>query len=320
MQPMQMLLSLSRLIVLAVLSCIFIISWNVSNKDSLTAQALSFEAKSIFTPSNSIWTSISRDFGIDHKVQSARVKSEIRKLVADQGRLYKILKAAGPYIYYIHTQTKEYGLPAELALIPVIESEFNPNDHSNKGALGLWQLMFRTATELGVRVRSGYDGRRNIVDSTKAALTYFNDLGNSFHGDWYLAIAAYNCGPHKVTSVQRRSGAHSFWNLSSLPRDTKYYVPRLLAIAAIVKHPEKYGVKLPPIKNEPYFTELKTNKSVNLNQLAKTSGVSLKTLKLLNPDYRGTTLPKKGAYSVLIPIKQESAIKATLKNAIINKA
>lgn len=315
---MQTILSISRLFVLLVLSCIFIISWNVSNQESIAAQALSYEADTIFKPANSIWKSMSHDFVLDHKVQSDRVKTEIRKLVADQKRLYSILKAAGPYIYYIHKQTQKYGLPGELALIPVIESEFNPNDHSNKGALGLWQLMLQTASELGVKVKSGYDGRRNVIDSTNAALTYFNDLGNSFHGDWYLAIAAYNCGPYKVTRAQRQVGSHSFWNLP-LPRDTKYYVPRLLAIAAIVKQPEKYGVKLPPIKNEPYFTEVKLKKSVKLDQIAKTSGVNIKTLKSLNPDYRSGAVPsKKGSYTVLVPVEKAGHVKAQLGKNVLS--
>src|SRR5262249_6307926 len=148
--------------------------------------------------------------------------------------------------------TRARDLPAELALIPVIESEYNPNDRSNKGATGLWQLMRQTAHELGVVVQGGYDGRRNVLASTKAALAYFKDLGDLFNGNWYLAIAAYNCGQGRVQSAIRRTGSESFWNLP-LPRDTKYYVPRLLAVAEIVKHPAKYGITLPQVQNKPYF-------------------------------------------------------------------
>jgi hypothetical protein len=250
---------------------------------------------------DSIWNNIRNDFKIDHKAQMVQVKKEIHKLLADQDKLYSILKAASPYIYFIHQQTQQRGLPAELALIPVIESEFNPNDHSNKGATGLWQLMPGTAHELGIKVRSQYDGRRNVVVSTAAALAYFKDLGVAFNGNWYLAIAAYNCGQVKIDSAVRRAGSHSFWNLA-IPKETKLYLPKLLAVAEIVKNPKKYGVTLPPISNQPYFTQLKVNKPVSLNHVAKTSGIAIETLRALNPDYAHEVLPtKKGKYILLVP-------------------
>jgi membrane-bound lytic murein transglycosylase D len=251
-------------------------------------------------PVGTIWNDIRQDFKIDHNVQQAQVKKEIHKLLADQDKLYSILKAAGPYIYFIHQQTQQRGLPSELALIPVIESEFNPNDHSSKGATGLWQLMPGTAHELGVKVRSQYDGRRNVVVSTAAALAYLKDLGAAFDGNWYLAIAAYNCGQVKIDSAIRRAGSRSFWNLS-VPKETKLYLPKLLAVAEIVKNPAKYGVTLPPIANEPYFTQLKVNKAVSLSRVAKTSGVPIETLKVLNPDYIHEVLPTKKGYILLVP-------------------
>jgi membrane-bound lytic murein transglycosylase D len=252
-------------------------------------------------PVNSIWNMISSEFQLDHKAQSARVKAEIRKLLSDQDNLYQMLKSAAPYIYYIHQQIKARGLPAELTLIPFVESEFNPYDRSKKGATGLWQLMSGTAHELGVKIKAGYDGRRNVIASTKAALAYFKDLGVFFNGNWYLAIAAYNCGQGKIQSAMRHSGSKSYWDLS-LPLETKLYVPKLLAIAAIIKNPEKYGVSLPKINNKPYFTELKTPKSVNLIQVAKSSGINMETLKKLNPDYNKQQTVKK-ENTLLVPIE-----------------
>ena len=265
----------------------------------------------------SVWNELSDEFKLDHKADSARVQAEIRKLLADPNQLYNILKAAEPYIYFIHKQTKERGLPAELALIPVIESEFNPNDHSNKGATGLWQLMPATAQELGIKIKSHYDGRRNVVASTHAALAYFNDLGNYFNGNWYLAIAAYNCGQVKVQHAERRSGSHSYWNLP-LPQETKYYVPKLLAVAEIIKNPKKYGVELPSVNNTPYFTEMKLKKSVDLDHMAKTSGISVDTMHALNPDFNhGMVSVKGGSYSVLVPIDKASQIERNLGTNVV---
>lgn len=250
-------------------------------------------------PASTIWSNIANNLTLDHKVQTSQVNREIKRLTADKNEFNRILKAAGPYIYFIYKQTQERGLPAELALIPFVESQFNPYDRSNKGAIGLWQLMPATARELGVKIKSGYDGRQNVIASTKAALLYFRDLSKNFKGDWLLAIAAYNCGQVKVESAIRRAGHRNFWTLS-LPRDTQYYVPRLLAVAEIIKNPQKYGIKLPAILNTPYFKEIKMEKSLNLSQLAKSLGVNVKILQSLNPDYKKGLVPK--AYSLLVPI------------------
>lgn len=316
---MQFIIDRSKYLILAVLSCSLFIALNAGNPDfsGLGIPYITHESKETKT-SGSFWKSLSNDLNLDHKAQSSQVKAEIRKLLADQDKLYQILQSAGPYIYFIHKQTQARGLPAELALIPVIESEFNPNDHSKKGATGLWQLMPQTAHELGIKIKSGYDGRRNVVASTKAALAYFNDLGNSFKGNWYLAIAAYNCGQVKVQSVEKRTGSNSFWGLP-LPKETKYYVPKLLAVAAIVKDPKKYGVELPHIDNQPYFTEVKTKKAVSLTHVAESSGISLATLKTLNPDYNhGKVVPKQGAYTLLVPVNKVLEVRANLADNVLN--
>lgn len=260
-------------------------------------------------PVDSIWNTIGRELNLDHQVGKAQVQAEIRKVLAERDKLYSILQAASPYIYFIHQQTQARGLPAELTLIPVIESEFNPNDHSKKGAIGLWQLMRGTAHELGVKMHSGYDGRRDVVASTKAALAYFKDLGNGFKGNWYLAIAAYNCGQGMVSSAVKHSGSNVFWNLH-LPKETRIYVPKLLAIAEIVKNPEKYNVQLPPVTNQPYFTEVKVSKPVNLASVAQKTGINVETLHTLNPDYKHSpTIPKKNGYTLLVPVNEESRLR-----------
>lgn len=270
-------------------------------------------ADSITSIPKSVWSTMSEKFKLDHKTDSSRVRAEIHHIQKNQDEFYHSLEAAAPYIYYIYKQTQTRDLPAELALIPVIESEFNPNNRTGN-ALGLWQLMPETASELGVRIRSGYDGRRDVVASTKAALAYFNDLRNFFHGNWYLAIAAYDCGQYKVRSAERNSGSSSYWSLS-LPLETKIYVPRLLAIAEVVKNPSKYGVQLPPVFNKPFFTEVKLKKAVNLTQVSKNAGISINTLHELNPDYRDNqVVSKKGAYTVLVPINKASAVKMQFSN------
>lgn len=316
---MQLLSSISKYLILALLTCSFLIVWRDGGIPELGDYYGTQESVSV-KPVESVWDSLSRELNLDHKAQSVQVKAEIRKLLADQDKFYQILDAAGPYIYYIYKQVQARGLPAELALIPIIESEFNPYDRSKAGATGLWQLMPGTASELGVKVKNGYDGRRNVIASTKAALAYFNDLGNMFNGDWYLALAAYNSGQGRVKSEVKHTGTSNFWNLRRLPKETKFYVPKLLAVAAILKNPEKYGIELPAVDNKPYFTELKVKKEVNLEKVAKSSGMNVKTLTLLNPDYKKGSVPKKNnAYSLLVPVDKLPAVKAQLSESVANK-
>lgn len=234
---------------------------------------LSFSAKPTTTVDQSIWSAIGANLNLDHHTQNPRVQQEIRHILRDKKSFVTILNHSRPYLYYIYSQTQKDHLPAELTLIPVIESEYNPNDHEPNGAYGLWQLMPATARILKVKMSNGFDGRHDTVASTKAALTFFRDLNTQFKGNWNLAIAAYNCGPGCVASAVRRSDSTNYFNLS-LPLETKIYVPRLLAIAAIVKDPQKYGVTLPPIKNGPYLGNLPVKKSVSLASNVKSHGRS----------------------------------------------
>lgn len=252
----------------------------------------------------SIWIKIGEQLKLNHYSQNPRVQKEMHKILADKKSFETILNRSAPYIYYIYKQTQQRHLPAELALIPIIESEYNPNDHNSIDALGLWQLMPGTAQDLGVKMDNGYDGRRNVIDSTNAALTFLSDLEKEFHGNWNLSFAAYNCGPGCVSSAVKKAKSNDYFELG-LPVETKLYVPRLLAIAALIKHAQEYGIVLPQIKDAPYFTEVKVNKSENLSNYAKSTGTNLVLLKKLNPDYR---FEKSGPSSklLLVPVNSRS--------------
>lgn len=311
---MEILQGRLKLIILAVLSLAFslFILATINSESSfldratssviakLTSVANSSEIISSYAQPHSIWKSLRNNFELDHRAQSAPVQAQIRAFIADKEKLYKILQASAPYIYFIHHEVEARNLPAELALIPVIESEYNPYDHSNKGASGLWQLMPETARGLGVDVRKNYDGRRNVVNSTNAALTYFSDLEHLFKGNWYLALAAYNSGEMKVLRAQKRAGSHNFWNLQ-LPHETKVYVPKLLAIAEIVENPEKYGVQLPTVYNTPYFKRVTILKPASLSKIAQITSIDKNLLETLNPDYK-KDLPARHGSTLLLPV------------------
>lgn len=303
---MQAILQYSKFFILAVLSYTLLFNWYSYETDVLQLTSSSYYMDDGVISSDSAWSSITKHFEIDTKPTSAQVKSEIKKILADKNHFNEILKSAAPYLYYIQDQVKSRGLPAELALIPIIESEYNPYDKSHKGATGLWQLMSATAHELGIIVKSNYDGRRNVVASTKAALAYFKDLGVLFKGNWYLAIAAYNCGQFTVKKAIKKTGSESFWNLP-LPKETKLYVPKLLAVAEILKNPDKYGIELPHINDRPYFTEVNTSKPIQLNSISDKTGINIDTLKQLNPDFTRGSTPDHSIQTILIPTTNVSS-------------
>lgn len=264
------------------------------------------------TSYNSVWEDIGRELTLNHNDNDAKVQKQIHNLLSDKAEFNKALRAATTYIYFIHQQTKALGLPSEIALIPFIESQFNPNDRSNVGATGLWQLMPSTAKGLGVNVKGNYDGRKNVIASTHAALMYFKDLGKMFHGNWYLAIAAYNCGEGNVLSATHRAGSTRFTDLK-LPAETEAYVPRLLAVAAIIKNPTKYGVTLPSVNDQPYFAELEVSKPVNLNKLSQSTHIDVDTLKALNPDY---VSGESRTHLLLIPANKLTTVRKEIPNSI----
>jgi membrane-bound lytic murein transglycosylase D len=311
MPAMQTLLAQPKILFLLILTFIFSIltvsayppEFSFSNEHMLQQ----ITALNLNLPVTSVWDSIRADFVLNHKTETAQVQAQIKILLSEKNKLISILTAASPYIYYIHQQTQKRHLPSELVLIPIIESEFNPHDHSTKGASGLWQLMPDTALVLKIKVVSSYDGRRSVVSSTTAALDYFKDLNVEFKNNWYLTLAAYNSGDGRVRSSTRKNTTENIWNLS-LPKETKLYVAKLLAVAAIIKNPEKYGVILPLIPNQAYFVEYKVKKPMGLTAVTKMTGIDIESLKKLNPDYNPKQISHYSSM-LLVPVENVKLIK-----------
>lgn len=200
--------------------------------------------------SASVWGRMSAEFQFNHEDGHAEVIAQIAKLQAHKKELYKQLQADAPYINYFFQQTHKQGLPAELALLPVIESDCDPDSRSNVGAVGWWQFMPGTAAGLGLDCNPAHDARKDIGQSTDAALIYLNGLHKTFQDDWMLALAAYNYGSgnvHKAIKKQKKWYAGiGFWGVApALPAETQAYVPKLLALAAVVRDPGRYGIELP---------------------------------------------------------------------------
>ncbi|HHB93018.1 MAG TPA: LysM peptidoglycan-binding domain-containing protein, partial [Thioploca sp.] len=240
---------------------------------------------------------------------------EINKFLSNPDYFRRISTKAKPYFYHIVKEVEKRGLPMELALLPAIESAFEPRAISHKSAAGLWQFMPATGRHYGLTQNKWYDGRRDIAESTNAALNYLKTLHKMFDGDWFLALAAYNYGEGNVGKAIRRNKNSNrptdFWSLK-LPKETREYVPKLLAFAKIVANPGAYGIKLQKISNKPYFRKVNIDRQIELSVVAQLAGISLSDLKLLNPCYRrGVTSPR-GPHSVSLPANKVYQFKQRL--------
>lgn len=268
-----------------------------------------------FTPD--VWEVLRSEFTLSHEVTRPEVQEQIRWLVAHPSYLHKVSRQSEPYIYHIVREIKKRGLPGELALVPMIESAYDPFAYSGAGAAGLWQLMPGTGSELGLKQDWWYDGRRSIGPSTDAALNYLVYLKNFFNGNWPLAFAAYDSGEgtiaRAIKSTSKPGRPVYFWNLP-VPRETKVYVPRLLALAEVIKNSKHYKVNLPNIPYLPYFEEVNIGSQIDLNHAAKMAGISYKELIKLNPGYnRWTTAPYK-PFKLLIPAEKVERFNLNLSN------
>ena len=208
------------------------------------------------------------------------------------------------YLYYVVRELEARNMPLELALLPVIESAYNPYAYSRARAAGVWQFIAPTAKRYEVRVNWWQDGRRDIVDSTRAALDYLSSLHTMFGGDWFLAIAAYNCGElavQRAVDRARAAGAPTdFWHLK-LPGETRGYVPSLLAMARIVANPDAYGLEFAPIANKPYFTQVDVRGQLDLRVAATLLRVSEDELHALNPAFNRWATDPEGPHHLLVP-------------------
>lgn len=264
-----------------------------------------------------VWDVLRGEFTLSHEVARPEVQEQIRWLVAHPSYLHKVSRQSEPYIYHILAEIKKRKLPGELALLPMIESAYDPFAYSGAGAAGLWQLMPRTGSDLGLKQDWWFDGRRSIGSSTDAALNYLLHLNKFFSGNWILAIAAYDSGEgtmaRAIKSVTRPGRPVDFWNLP-IPRETKVYVPRFLALAEIINNPDRYRVSLPSIPYLPYFEEVNIGSQIDLNHAAKLAGISYKELIKLNPGFnRWTTAPYK-PFRLLIPTEKVERFNLNLAN------
>ncbi len=250
-----------------------------------------------------LWDHIQQSMGYTLS-QNAAVAEQIRAYQAHPATLEIALLRSEPYLYHIVTALEKRNLPLAFALLPVVESAYDPQALSHAGALGLWQLMPATANDYGVPAQGLYDGRLDLVASTEAALDYLSYLGELFDQDWLLVIAAYNAGEGTVMRAIKQNEAAGlptdFWSLP-LPQETKQHVPKLLAVAELVSQPIRYGIELPHTPAAPVIDYVELHKQIDVTVAAKLAGISLDELYALNPGYKQRKPRPDGPHRLFLP-------------------
>lgn len=261
-----------------------------------------------------VWKRMTVGFKMDQTHWDSRIEAQRGWFISRQPYLDRLSARASRYLYHTVKEAERRGLPTELALLPIIESSYDPAATSSAAAAGMWQFIPSTGRIYGLKQTSLYDGRRDVVESTRAAYEFLGALYNQF-GSWELALAAYNAGPGRIQQAINRNKAAGlptdYWSLK-LPQETMNYVPRFLAVAQIIKNPGAYGVSLPPIANRPHFREVPVG-PVSLNEIASITGLSRAELYQLNPGHRGDRIDSESPMRIIIPADLSPSIDARIK-------
>jgi membrane-bound lytic murein transglycosylase D len=254
-------------------------------------------------PPGDLFVRLRTGFKLDD-VDEQAVDRELNWYANHPDYLERVWGRAGMYLHYIVGELNQRSMPLELALLPVVESAFEPYAYSRARASGLWQFIPGTGTHYGLKQDWWYDGRRDVVASTRAALDYLQSLHDEFDGDWLLAIAAYNCGAGNVQRAVSRNQRHGrpidFWHLK-LPTETRAYVPKLLAMRRIVADPGSFGLEFSQIPDEAYFTQVATGGQIDMQVVAEIAGMPKDELYELNPAFHRFATDPTGPHMLLVP-------------------
>jgi membrane-bound lytic murein transglycosylase D len=228
----------------------------------------------------------------------------------------RIFKRAQPWIYYIAEELEQRGLPGELALLPIVESAYDPFAYSSGRALGAWQFISSTGRNYGLNQNWWYDGRRDVWASTDAALRYLEDLGDKFDGDWLLALAGYNSGENRVArrirENQRAGKPADFWNLR-LPRETRGYIPKMLGLTCLFKYREQYEFELPNTPDQQVIAAVDLGRQADLVLVSQMAAVPIDVMFTLNPGYNRWATSPTGPFQVVLPLEGAELLAASME-------
>ncbi|WP_290641581.1 transglycosylase SLT domain-containing protein [Aquabacterium sp.] len=259
------------------------------------------------TANQDLWGRVRQGFGLP-ALESQLVLDHERWYTSRPDYVQRMTERASRYLFHVVDEIQRRQMPTELALLPFIESAFNPQAMSSARASGIWQFMPATGKDFELKQNLFRDDRRDVLASTRAALDYLQRLNKQF-GDWHLALAAYNWGEgnvQKAINRNARQGLPTDYASLNLPPETRNYVPKLHAIKNIVAHPEAYNLTLTPIENHPYFVSVPIQRDLDANLAARLAGLPLDEFKALNPSLNKPVILAAGTPQVLLPYDNAS--------------
>ncbi len=264
----------------------------------------------------SLWGQLRNRFAIN-EVNPELVRSHESKFAANSAYFNRTIDRSKPYLSFISDEVAKRGMPAEIALLPFIESAFVTKARSHVGASGLWQFMPATGRHYGLEQTPLYDGRHDVYAATHAALNYLQYL-HSLFGDWSLALAAYNWGEGNVSRAVARAraqGLEPVYENLRMPSETRNYVPKLLAVRNIVNNPEYFGIRLADIDSKPYFQAVHVDKPIDISAAARLAGISESEFLALNPAFNAPVFLPKGGRKMLVPASAAGTFERNYSNA-----
>lgn len=269
---------------------------------------------------NDLWERIRKGYKMPD-LNTDLVEDRTQWYASKPDYLQRMGERSGRYLYYIVEEVERRNLPMELALLPFIESAFNPQAVSSARASGMWQFMPATGKSFDLKQNAFRDDRRDVQASTRAALDYLERLYKMF-GDWHLALAAYNWGEGNVGKAiarNRRAGLPTEYTDLNMPMETRMYVPKLLAMKKIVGNPPQYGVVLTSIPNHPYFQSVPLPRDMDVSIIAKLAEVSVEDFKALNPSASRPVLLAAGTPSILLPWDNAEVFQRNFETSTITR-
>jgi membrane-bound lytic murein transglycosylase D len=251
-----------------------------------------------------IWQRVRSQFNFKFE-DNSRITAQRNWYLKHPDYMKRVAIRAKPFLHLIVEKLEQQNMPLELVLLPIVESAFDPFAYSHGRAAGMWQFIPSTGKRFGMKQTWWYDGRRDVMASTQGAIDYLNYLVKMYDGNWFHALAAYNSGEGRVQraiSKNRKAGKPTdFWNLD-LPRETRAYVPKLLALADILANSEQYDFKWPKIDNIPFTQEVIVGSQIDLALAAQMAGLTVKEIHSLNPGYNRWATDPNGPFTLLLPI------------------
>lgn len=299
----KLFISLLSLITISGYSNADIVADHVTNLNRLSMQQ-----------DSSLWQRMRDGFALDHS-ETKEVKYW-EKRYGSPKYFNIIMQNAAPYLYFVVGEMERRGIPLELALIPIVESTYNPNAISPAAvSTGMWQFLAGSGKRFGMIINSNLDERKDIVKSTRGAVAYLQYLHDLF-GNWELAIAAYNWGEGNINNAVNSSNSKNFYDLDV--RDvTKQYVPKVIALANIIQNPSKFGIKLIDLPNKPYFAITYPPTTIAVSDFMTQANMDATLNKKLNPQYSSTSYKVTSSQRLLLPISNQPTYLANIGQALI---